>query len=78
MTEEKEDNGKQLSNLNFQDGINLGYHMISDIIKSHDDKARNISGMLMDHITEAFNKISDKYEIDRINQMYKHFNIELD
>ena len=75
--EKKEDNGKQLSNLTFEDGINLAWDIIFEIINREDDKADNMGGILCDYISEALQKIIDDLSNKRIKQLYKHFNIEL-
>lgn len=64
--------------LTFEDGINLAWRVILGIIRREDDEAGNMEGMLRDHINEALLKITESHSDKRIEQLYKHFNIELD
>ena len=64
--------------LTFEDGINLAWDIIFEIINREDDKADNMGGILCDYISEALQKIIDDLSNKRIKQLYKHFNIELD
>ena len=64
--------------LTFEDGINLAWSIVFEIIKREDDKAGNMEGMFHDHISEALLKITEGHSDKRIKQLYKHFNIELD
>lgn len=64
--------------LTFEDGINLAWNIVFGIIKREDDKAGNMEGMLCDHINEALLKITKDHSNERVKQLHKHFNIELD
>lgn len=64
--------------LTFEDGINLAWNIILGIIRREDDESGNMQNILYDHINDAFQKITDDHSDKRIEQLYKHFNIELD
>ena len=50
--------------LTFEDGINLAWDIVFEIIKREDDKAGNMEGMLHDHISEALQKLQRVIQIN--------------
>ena len=66
------------NSLTFEDGVNLVQQIVLDIIKREDDEAGNLDNMLTNPINEALQDIQEKYSINRVNQLYKHFGLNLD